>query len=614
MNAILAAALAVAAAAADGVPVAPAMERVHAVQYRLRGVLGDRLRANLEAWVLRAPGANPGMIEILRRRDRAWPYPDLVPWAGEFPGKFLTAAVPMRRLVEDPRLDEFLGDFVGALVDAQAEDGYLGPFRAHERWQGHWDLWGHYHIAHGLLDWFDETGDARAHEAVRRMIAGICDAYAGGDRRPIDAGSPETNLALLHALARADGPDADPRIAALIARIEEDLAAAGDWLAAGAAGVPYHALPRNGARWESLHILQGLLARHRATGEPRHRDAALNLWRSLRDLDRHPSGAVTTNEGAMGTIHQPGAIETCCTVAWMALGVDLLALTGDAAIADDLEIATWNQALAAQHPSGSWCAYDTPMNGARSPAYHQINFQQRVGAPELNCCGVNGPRALGLLRDWAIMRDAGGLYLNHYGPGAAVVRLPDGRAFVIAQETAYPAEGEVRVTVTPQQEDGRLELRLRVPAWSRATEVRVEGDAMAFRPSPGGYLRLGRDWSAGGAVILRFDMHPRHTPGGPPAHTGRAAFHHGPLLLAFDAYHNTVELDEVPPIDAARFAPEPVSPEPTRRPGAFPPIGLWRVATADGGSVVLCDFATAGAHGTAYAAWLPAANLPEAPE
>jgi hypothetical protein len=616
MSLILAAALLLAnAAEAPASPAhTPAMAPVALVQHRLRGTMGDRVRANLDAWVLRAPGANPALLELLRRRDRAWPHADIVPWAGEFPGKFLTAAVPLRRLTEDPRLDTMLVDFVGALVDAQAADGYLGPFRKAERWMGHWDLWGHYHVALGLLDWFDETGDPRAQEAVRRMIAGICDRYADGDRRPIDAGTPETNLALLHVLARVHTADGDPRVGALIARIEEDLAQGGDWLRLGAEGTPYHALPRNGTRWESLHILQGFVARHRATGEARYRDAAWNLWKSLRDHDRHPSGAVTTAEGAKGTIFEPGAVETCCSIAWLALGVDLLGLTGDPTVADELELTTWNQGIAALHPSGSWCTYDTPMNGARSPAYHQINFQQRVGGPELNCCSVNGPRALGLLSDWALMEDDAGLYVNYYGPGAAVVRLRDGRAFVIAQETAYPAEGTVRITVTPQQDDGRLELRLRIPAWSRHTEAVLDGEAMAFRPSPGSYLRLGRDWKSTGSLTLHLDMQPRSLPGGPPACAGRAAFYHGPLLLAFDPYYNAVELADLPPIDTENFQPKPVAPPPAPRTAAFPPIGLWEVATRGGGTVTLCDFASAGAHGTAYAAWLPVSAPQEVAE
>src|SRR5690242_14782733 len=47
------------------------------------GPVGERVEANVENWLLRAPQANPGMLEMFRVRDRQ-PAPQLVPWAGEF--------------------------------------------------------------------------------------------------------------------------------------------------------------------------------------------------------------------------------------------------------------------------------------------------------------------------------------------------------------------------------------------------------------------------------------------------------------------------------------------------------------------------------------------------
>ena len=41
-------------------------------------------------------------------------------------------------------------------------------------------------------------------------------------------------------------------------------------------------------------------------------------------------------------------------------------------------------------------------------------------------------------------------------------------------------------------------------------------------------------------------------------------------------------------------------------------MGLWEVTT-EGGGITLCDFASAGAHGTDYLAWLPVAHVPAPP-
>jgi hypothetical protein len=54
--------------------------------------MGERIEANVRHWLLPAPAANPAMLQMFRDRDRA-PRRDLVPWAGEFAGKYLIAAV-----------------------------------------------------------------------------------------------------------------------------------------------------------------------------------------------------------------------------------------------------------------------------------------------------------------------------------------------------------------------------------------------------------------------------------------------------------------------------------------------------------------------------------------
>src|SRR5690349_21759826 len=54
---------------------------------RIDGFVAERVRLTTENWLIPAPIANPGMIEMFQVRDRE-PAPNLVPWAGEFIGKY----------------------------------------------------------------------------------------------------------------------------------------------------------------------------------------------------------------------------------------------------------------------------------------------------------------------------------------------------------------------------------------------------------------------------------------------------------------------------------------------------------------------------------------------
>ncbi len=585
------------------------MESVPHGQWRFGGEIGKRIDANIENWLLRAPGANPGLIEMFHRRDRHWPYAEPVPWAGEFAGKYLIAAVQAVRMTGDPRVKSFVQEFVDALVASQAEDGYLGPWRENDRLLSHWDLWGHYHCMLGLLMWYDETGDQNAYACAIRAADRICETYHPGGRRPIEAGTPMINLSVMHVMALLYERTGEQRYWDLIQMIVEDMEKDGDWLREGAKGTPYFKLPGGGTRWESIHIVQGIVELYRITGEERYKTAAVNLWESIRDFDRHPSGAFSTNEQAFGSVYERGSIETCCSVAWEALTIDIIKLTGEPKVADELELTTWNQVLAAQHPSGNWWTYDTPLDGIRAPSYHQINFQYRPGTPELNCCSVNAPRGLGMLSEWAAMRDENSVVVNFYGPCSFEVPLSDGKRVKITEETDYPLGGKVAL-LFECDEPAEFGLRLRIPEHMPAVNMDSNRPyAGPWPPTPGTYLNLQGSWANGDRINIEFDMATRVW-AGKGSRYGRAAVYRGPLLLAFDAFYNDIESADMKPIDVAAVELAPVRVMPPDSLVRHAPIGLWKVNTAGGEPVVLCDFASAGAHGTDYVSWLLAVNVP----
>lgn len=566
------------------------------VEYRFGGLLGARIDANLRQWLLPAPEANPGLTAMFRLRDRE-PAPKLVDWAGEFVGKYLISAVQARRMVESPELDRVIRQVTDEVIAAQAEDGYLGPFRKEERLLGHWDLWGHYHVMQALLMMAEELGDKRARQAAIRAADLICGTYLDGTRRVFDAGSAEMNMAVIHVFGRLYRLTGRERYLRMMEHIEADWQRAGDYLRAGAAGVDFHRTPR--PRWESLHDLQGLIEIWRITGREESHAAFTRLWTSIRRYDRHNSGSFSTGEGAVGSPYRPGAIETCCTTAWMAVTVDMLQLTADATAADELELAAYNAVPASQHPSGRWWTYDTPMDGRREASAHSIVFQARPGAPELNCCSVNGPRGLGMLSEWAVLEDAQGPVISHYGPSTATLTLASGVRLTLVQLTDYPADGHVRLTVQPDR-PAEFDLRLRIPAWSARTNLRLNAEAMPVL-KPGTYHSIRRRWERGDAIDLDFDMSPRYWAGQQET-AGKASLYHGPVLLAFDQRHNGYDCSSIPRIDVRKIDLKP-GPRADER---FPPLVLFDLASEEGRTMRLCDFATAGAHGTEYRSWLPA--------
>jgi DUF1680 family protein len=587
---------------------APLLDSIRNTRFRLEGEIARRLCAVTDQWILPAPFANPAMLEMFRNRDRT-PYQSQMPWAGEFAGKYLTHAVQIHRLTRNRKLGAHIKWFVGELVALQAEDGYLGPWpkpwrlrRGAPADRDPWDAWGHYHIMTGLLLRYRDAGDKRALTCARRIGDLFCNRFLGDKPEKLhDTGCHEMNQAPAHSLVvlyAITGVRKYLDMARQIAR-EFELPPAGDYLRTALAGKEFWETPK--PRWESLHPIMSLVELHYATGEAHYRQAFEHLWWSMCKGDRHNNGGFTSGERATGNPYDPAPIETCCTVAWMAMSVEMLRLTGNPIVADELELAMLNSGIGMMSASGRWVTYNTPMDGERRASAHDIVFQAKPGSPELNCCSVNGPRALGLLCEWAVMSRADGLALNYYGPGT--VDTPWAK---LAQVTDYPRTGKIAIVVKPKK--SAFTLALRIPQWSKRTQARVNGQAVAA--TPGTYLELKRQWKAGDKIALELDFRPHywaHDPiesdkdlerAGKPREFKRvASIYRGPILLAYDPRHNAADVERFPILDAETLKLRPVA-DPTW-------LKPWMLFETNGPRLRLCDFASAGAAGNTYRSWLP---------
>ena len=590
--------------------VADSCSRIPGAQFELHGRVRDYLNGVVANWLKVAPESNPAMLEMFRDRDRQ-PLRDMVPWAGEFAAKYLVSAVQVWRVTRDESLKNVITDFVARLMKLQADDGYLGPWPKESRLTGRapnvgpkggdtWDAWGHYHIMLGMLLWHEDSKDPAALACASRIGDLFCTKFANA--RLVDTGSTEMNLAPIHSLCLLYQRTSERKYLDQALKICGEFAAlnpdgkplAGDYLNAALAGKEFFQMPK--PRWESLHPIMGLAELYRITGDEKYRRAFEHIWWSIVKLDRHNNGGFSSGEQAQGNPYHKGAIETCCTIAWIALSVEMLRLTRNPIVADELELSTLNSVLGLHSPNGRWVTYNTPMDGTRLASAHEIVFQARAGSPELNCCSVNGARGFGMISDWAVMASADGVLLNWYGPSKIHAQTPAGVIVELTQKTEYPRGNNVQLTVGPSK-TSRFPLNLRIPHWSSNTMVAVNGKEVEGI-QPGRYLVLDRTWKQGDIVDLTFDFSLRFWVG-EREYAGKTSIYRGPLLLAYDRRFNQMDPDKIPMLNASGLIPEEV----TSREW-LPPLFLLQFKASAGLSLHLCDFASAGAGGGPYRSWL----------
>ena len=595
----------------------PKCSRIPQTRYTFRGHFADYLTGVTEQWLKAAPLANPAMLEIFRDRDRQ-PLRDIVPWAGEFAGKYLTSAVQILRLTQDATLKTFIRGFVTQLGQLQDTDGYLGPWPQGSRLTGEapnvggkpgntWDAWGHYHVMLGLILWHEESGDKKVLSSATKIADLICQKFLGNTRsRLVDTGSTEMNLAVIHTLCLLYRKTKTERYLDMALQIVDEFAVegpdgplAGDYLRSGLTGKEFYETPK--PRWESLHPIMGMAELYWITGEDQYRAAFEQIWWSIVKLDRHNNGGFSSGEKAQGNPYHQGAIETCCTIAWIAASVEMLRLTENSVVADEIELSTLNSVTGLHSHTGRWVTYNTPMDGVRRASAHDIVFQAREGSPELNCCSVNGPRGLGMVSDWALMRCRGGLILNWYGSATMKTRLSSGVTVELAQETEYPRRGKITLNVSPSR-PAQFVLKLRIPYWSSKTRLKLNGERVES-VSPATYLVLDREWKVGDKVELELDMSLHYWVGEKECE-GKVSIYRGPMLLTYDRRLNATDPGEIPPLAATTMKGRLISNN-----DSLPTVVRVEYTAPDGRKLRLCDFGSAGEGGSPYRSWLPVEQI-----
>jgi hypothetical protein len=140
----------------------------------------------------------------------------------------------------------------------------------------------------------------------------------------------------------------------------------------------------------------------------------------------------------------------------------------------------------------------------------------------------------------------------------------------------------------------------------------LNGTTLDVPPGPA-WLEVRRKWIPGDSVELFFDMGLRFIPGDREA-LGRVSLYRGPLLLAFDPRHNAFDDTSIPALDLDRLDDARVVQVAASMPNTSvtAPWLLMDVPAANGRTVRLSDFATAGVTGRRYRSWLPV-SAPQPP-
>ena len=604
---------------------------------RLKGYLGERLDAMIERHVC---GADVDYITapfMEKTETKGW-------WQTEFWGKWMHSAVPYLGYCKSGKLRASIDHGIDRMLASQEPNGYIGNYPDELRCGEGWDVWGMKYTLLGLIHYYDfveksevksksEKGKSEKGKQALNAAKRLCDyviaevgpngkrgrelwqtgnwsGYASssilepvvwlyrrtGEKRYLDFAT--------YIVKGMTEPEKGPRLL--------DLALKGVSVADrnGYGNVA----EKNGGyvmkhnRWKAYEMMscyQGMLdyveEKVKVEGEGEQwRNLRLAAVKTAEDIIKEEinlAGGCASSEawfhGAKKQ-HLPylHLQETCVTTTWMRFCEKILEVTGEPKWADQIERTFYNAYLGAMKQDGSEFAGYTPLSGNRYHGQHHCYMHT-------DCCTANGPRGFLCFLKEFYRKSGDTATFNFYGSA-----LVDG----FDMYSLYPRTDRARIV---SHTTGTLKLRLRIPAWSAKTEVKLNGKPLDD-VTAGTYFTIENDWKLGDIIEVKFDM-----PVVAHALEHHIAFTRGPVLLARDSRFADGDLTE-----PFRQGITDGQPMPTFAAVRSPSDDIWMTfsATLPIGShhenpeganpetVFFCDYASAGntwRRDNYYRTWFP---------
>jgi DUF1680 family protein len=293
----------------------------------------------------------------------------------------------------------------------------------------------------------------------------------------------------------------------------------------------------------AMYASSGATDYYAETGDPQYKKALDTLWTDLTLHKMYVTGGVgSRSDGeAFGDAYElPNAqayTESCAAIGNMMWNFRMLAISGEAKYADVMERALYNGINSGMSLDGTLYCYRNPLSSNGEKIRNEWY--------DTDCCPPNLERVLASLPGYFYATSKDGVYVNFYHNSDLDWHLEGGSTLKLSQKTNYPWNGEVVLTVSPEQAS-EFTLYARIPGWSAASTASVNGSPVNGAVA-GQYLAIRRRWNAGDRLELRFDMTPRLLTANPQVieDNGKVAVQRGPLVYCMEQLDEPAQIGDL---------------------------------------------------------------------
>jgi DUF1680 family protein len=225
--------------------------------------------------------------------------------------------------------------------------------------------------------------------------------------------------------------------------------------------------------------------------------------------------------------------ETCAAIGNLLWNWRMLQITGEPRFADLIELTLFNSVLAGVSLDGTAFFYTNTLRQINPMPVDLRWPRQRQKTLGCFCCPPNVVRTIAESANFAYLKSDRGVSVVLYAGSRLDTKLADGTRVQLTQESDYPWDGNVRITI---ESAGEFSLMLRIPAWAKDASITVNGTAET-EPTQGTFYEIRRVWSAGETIELCLPMPVRLIEANPFVEEARnhVAVMRGPIVYCLES-------------------------------------------------------------------------------
>ena len=251
--------------------------------------------------------------------------------------------------------------------------------------------------------------------------------------------------------------------------------------------------------------------------------------------------------------------ETCAAIANVYWNYRMFLLHGDAKYIDVLERSLYNGVISGVGLDGKTFFYPNPLECDMHYHFNSGETLDRQPWFDCSCCPTNMCRFIASVPGYIYAQSNNALYVNLFAQSSSIVQLNKKLPVTVSQETQYPWDGQVKISVSPEK-TSRFALCLRIPGWAEnqvvpsdlysfvspetgLISVTVNGEPVQYKTEKG-YAVIDREWKQGDVVSYNIPMSIRRVEANTQVadDAGKVAIERGPIVYCLEGADNGADL------------------------------------------------------------------------